>query len=49
VQLPVTVLWAGHDPLFPVAWADRIGDFFADARLQMLSACGHFSPLEAPR
>jgi pimeloyl-ACP methyl ester carboxylesterase len=48
VQLPTTVLWPGHDPLFPVAWSDRIGDFFADARLQLLPEAGHFAPLEAP-
>jgi pimeloyl-ACP methyl ester carboxylesterase len=48
LAVPVTVLWPGHDPLFPVAWSDRIGEFFADARLTMLPDSGHFSPLEAP-
>jgi uncharacterized protein YdeI (YjbR/CyaY-like superfamily) len=23
------VLWPSHDPLFPRAWSDRIGEFFA--------------------
>ena len=45
---PTTVLWPEHDPLFPREWSDRIGEFFADARLSWLDGAGHFSPLEAP-
>ena len=48
IAVPTTVLWPEHDPLFPRAWSDRIGDFFADARLTWLDGAGHFSPLEAP-
>jgi pimeloyl-ACP methyl ester carboxylesterase len=49
IQTPTRVLWPEHDPLFPREWADRIGDFFANARLTDLPGAGHFSPLEAPR
>jgi pimeloyl-ACP methyl ester carboxylesterase len=48
LHVPATVLWPGHDPLFPVAWSDRLDDFFDDARLRLLPSAGHFSPLEAP-
>jgi pimeloyl-ACP methyl ester carboxylesterase len=48
VHVPTTVLWPAHDPLFPVEWSDRLGDFFDQARLRMLPSAGHFSPLEAP-
>jgi pimeloyl-ACP methyl ester carboxylesterase len=48
VATPTTVLWPEHDPLFPRAWADRLGDFFADFTLTDLPGAGHFSPLEAP-
>jgi len=48
IAVPTTVLWPEHDPLFPRAWSDRIGEFFADARLTWLDGAGHFSPLEAP-
>jgi pimeloyl-ACP methyl ester carboxylesterase len=48
VQVPTTVLWGEHEPLFPVAWSDRIGEFFADADLRVLPGVGHFAPLEAP-
>jgi pimeloyl-ACP methyl ester carboxylesterase len=48
VAVPTTVLWPEHDPLFPRAWSDRIGEFFAAATLTGLDGVGHFSPLEAP-
>lgn len=48
IHTPATVLWPRHDPLFPVAWSDRLEDFFDDVRLRMLPSAGHFSPLEAP-
>jgi pimeloyl-ACP methyl ester carboxylesterase len=48
VAVPTTVLWPGHDPLFPREWADRLSDFFADVRLVDVPDVGHFVPLEAP-
>lgn len=48
ITVLTTVLWPEYDPLFPREWSDRIGDFFADARLTWLDGAGHFSPLEAP-
>jgi pimeloyl-ACP methyl ester carboxylesterase len=48
VHVPTTVLWPGHDPLFPADWSDRLGEFFDQVRLRMLPSSGHFSPLEAP-
>ncbi|HEY5355264.1 MAG TPA: alpha/beta hydrolase [Streptosporangiaceae bacterium] len=48
ITVPTTVLWPAHDPLFPPAWSDRIGEFYADARLIHLAGAGHFTPLERP-
>jgi pimeloyl-ACP methyl ester carboxylesterase len=48
VTTPTTVLWPLHDPLFPVAWSDRLGEFFADVRMVHLPDAGHFTPVEAP-
>jgi len=48
IEVPTTVLWPEHDPLFPREWSDRIGEFFAAAELAWLDGAGHFSPLEAP-
>ena len=47
IAVPATVLWPEYDPLFPRAWSDRIGEFFAAAELAWLDGVGHFSPLEA--
>jgi pimeloyl-ACP methyl ester carboxylesterase len=48
IAVPTTVLWPEHDPLFPAAWADRLGEFFADVAVERLPDAGHFTPLEAP-
>ena len=48
IAQPTTILWPEHDPLFPRAWGDRLGEFFADFTLTDLPGAGHFSPLEAP-
>jgi pimeloyl-ACP methyl ester carboxylesterase len=41
-------MWGEHEPLLPVAWSDRLGEFFADFELEDLPGVGHFTPLEAP-
>lgn len=48
LAVPTSVLWPAHDPLFPSAWADRLGEFFTDVTLTPLPDSGHFVPLEAP-
>lgn len=48
VAVPATVLCGELEPLFPVAWADRLDAFFANAELRVLPGVGHFAPLEAP-
>jgi len=48
LAVPTRVLWPEHDPLFPSAWADRLGEFFGDVSVAPLPGSGHFVPLEAP-
>jgi pimeloyl-ACP methyl ester carboxylesterase len=48
VAVPTRVLWPEHDPLFPQAWGDRLGEFFSDVAVRRLDGVGHFVPLEAP-
>jgi pimeloyl-ACP methyl ester carboxylesterase len=48
VATPLTVLWPEQDPLFPVEWSDRLGEFYADVDLRVLPGVGHFLPLQAP-
>jgi pimeloyl-ACP methyl ester carboxylesterase len=49
IQVPMTVLWPEHDPLFPRAWSDRLDEFFTDVDLHHVDGVGHFTPLECPR
>ncbi len=49
VAVPTEILWQEFDPLFPRAWADRIQEFFGDARVHWADGVGHFTPVEAPR
>jgi pimeloyl-ACP methyl ester carboxylesterase len=48
IAVPTTILWPEHDPLFPPAWSDRLGDFFGDVQVRHLAGAGHFTPVEAP-
>lgn len=47
LKTPTTVLWQETDPIFPIAWSDRLDEFFVNYRLQRLPGVGHFTPLEA--
>lgn len=49
IHAPTDVLWPKLDPLFPVEWADRLGHYFEDVRLQIADEAGHFTPLECPQ
>jgi pimeloyl-ACP methyl ester carboxylesterase len=48
IAAPAVVLWPERDPLFPVEWADRLDEFFGQARLRVVAGAGHFAPLEFP-
>ena len=48
IATPTTILWQEHDPLFPLAWSDRVPAYFGDAEVRPLPDVGHFTPLEAP-
>ncbi len=48
VTVAVRMLWPDQDPVFPLEWADALGDWFTDVELQVLPGVGHFVPLEAP-
>jgi pimeloyl-ACP methyl ester carboxylesterase len=48
IQASTDVLWPQHDPLFPQQWADRLDDYFTEARLHIADGAGHFTPLECP-
>lgn len=48
IAAPALILWAENDPILPSAWADRLGDFFADYQLRTVPRAGHFLMRERP-
>jgi pimeloyl-ACP methyl ester carboxylesterase len=48
IEVPTCVRWAEHDPLFPYAWTDRLGETFAHLDLAMFPDVGHFPHRENP-
>ena len=35
IEVPTCIRWAEHDPLFPYAWTDRLGETFANLDLAL--------------
>lgn len=48
ITTPTCVRWAEHDPIFPYAWTDRLGETFADLDLAPFPDVGHFPHREDP-
>jgi pimeloyl-ACP methyl ester carboxylesterase len=48
IAVPTCVRWAEHDPLFPYAWTDRLGETFANLDLAVFEDVGHFAHRENP-
>ncbi len=48
IAVPTCVRWAEHDPLFPYAWTDRLGETFPDLDLAPFPDVGHFPHREDP-
>ena len=42
IVTPTCIRWAQHDPLFPYAWTDRLGETFADLDFAPFPGVGHF-------
>ncbi len=48
IATPTCVRWAEHDPLFPYAWTDRLGETFTTLDLAPFPDVGHFPHREDP-
>ncbi|GJE62455.1 alpha/beta fold hydrolase [Methylobacterium trifolii] len=48
ITVPTCIRWAEHDPLFPYAWTDRLGETFSDLDLAPFPGVGHFPHREDP-
>lgn len=49
ITSPTEILWSDSDPLLPVSWSDRLGEYFQQYSLTLLKDIGHFVPFEAPQ
>jgi pimeloyl-ACP methyl ester carboxylesterase len=48
IAVPACVRWGEHDPILPVRWADRLGEFFSDLDFAPMAGVGHFPHREDP-
>jgi pimeloyl-ACP methyl ester carboxylesterase len=48
IAVPTRIRWGALDPVLKVAWADRLGEYFADLDFQPLAGLGHFPHREDP-
>jgi pimeloyl-ACP methyl ester carboxylesterase len=48
IKIPTRILWPEADGVFPVAWMDRLGEFFTDLQADIFPDVGHFPHHEAP-
>lgn len=48
VAVPTLVLWGEGDPVLPVAWTDRLPEYFPQLTLTRVPGVGHFMMREAP-
>jgi pimeloyl-ACP methyl ester carboxylesterase len=48
IGIPTKILWPACDPVFPIAWMDRLAEFFTDLDACVFPGVGHFPHQEAP-
>lgn len=48
IHLPTCVRWTECDPALPIAWTDRLGEFFTDLDFVPFPDAGHFPHHEQP-
>jgi pimeloyl-ACP methyl ester carboxylesterase len=48
ITVPTCIRWAEHDPLFPYALTDRLGETFGELDLAMFPGVAHFPHREDP-
>ena len=48
IEAPTLVLWGENDPILPVAWSDKLSEFFPNLTLRTVPECGHWVHREKP-
>jgi pimeloyl-ACP methyl ester carboxylesterase len=49
IAVPTRILWPESDAVFPVAWMDRLGEYFSDLQASVFPGVGHFPHQEVPQ
>ncbi|WP_425403122.1 alpha/beta fold hydrolase [Hwanghaeella sp.] len=48
IETPARFFWGRHDPILRSDWTDNLGDYFANAEIEIADSAGHFVHFEAP-
>jgi pimeloyl-ACP methyl ester carboxylesterase len=48
IAIPTKILWPERDAVFPIAWMDRLPEYFTNLDASVLPGVGHFPHQEAP-
>lgn len=48
IYAPTLILWAENDAVLPIAWSDKLADFFPNHALRRVPNAGHFLMRERP-
>ncbi len=48
ITAPTYFLWGAHDPVLKFEFTDKLGDYFADFKLEKAEEAGHFVHFEVP-
>ena len=48
IYAPTLVFWAENDPILPLAWSDKLPDFFPNLTMRTVPECGHWVQREKP-
>ncbi len=48
IYAPTLVLWGDSDAVLPIAWSDKLGDFFPNLTFRKVEKAGHFLMREQP-
>jgi pimeloyl-ACP methyl ester carboxylesterase len=48
IYAPTLILWSEHDPILPIAWSDKLSEFFPHHTLKRIPESGHFVMRDQP-
>ncbi len=48
IEVPSRFYWGRHDPILLSGWADTLGDYFVNPKIEIAEEAGHFVHFETP-